>query len=302
MQIGYMYDTLFLKHDTGAHLEIASRVAHIDAMVCDKYDVIDIAISQGNKEDLYRIHEPTYVDWVEHGYEKGVRNIVSSDTVLSPHTYEVALRVATSTKHVIRGFKEGSFSRAFLNIRPPGHHAEYGMGQGFCIFNNIAMMAKYAQDAGYKKVFILDFDVHHGNGTQDIFYADKSVYYMSMHERHNYPYTGTEEELGESAGLGYNCNFPYEDDIDDTRFVALFDNLPKEFHPDIILVSAGYDMMADEQISTTHISDDGLRAMLDKIISYAGATPLAFLLEGGYEIESLVQSVDSTMEKLTASI
>ncbi len=296
---GYLYDPDFSLHDTGDHIENRRRTESIDAMVNARFEFTPIFTRKGPKEDLYRIHEPTYVDWVETGYENGVRMILNHDTVLSPHSYEVALEAATSTKNVIDAFREGSIKRAFLNIRPPGHHAEIQMGQGFCIFNNVAMMARYAQDAGYEKVMIIDFDVHHGNGTQDIFYRDDTVFYFSTHERNNYPYfTGSEEEKGEGKGYGYNRNIPYHDDIEDEEFVALYDRLPDDFDFDIVLVSAGYDLMKDETISTARITFEGLRAMLRKIFAFSEGKPIAFLLEGGYRIESLVKSVEVTIEEM----
>ena len=296
---GYLYNPNFSLHDTGAHIENRKRTESIDAMVQERFSFLPIPTRIGEKEELYRIHEPSYVDWVETGYENGVRMIMNQDTILSPHSYEIALEVATSTKNVIDAFSAGSIRRAFLNIRPPGHHAEIQVGQGFCIFNNIAMMAKYAQDAGYKRVMIVDFDVHHGNGTQDIFYRDDTVFYFSTHERNNYPYyTGSEEERGEGPGLGYTLNLPYQDEIEDDAFVALYDRLPGGFAFDILLVSAGYDLMKDETISTARITFDGLRRMVRRVLDFAGDKPTAFLLEGGYNIPSLVRSVEVTLEEL----
>ncbi|MCH9813165.1 MAG: histone deacetylase [Epsilonproteobacteria bacterium] len=297
--IGYMYDTDFLLHDTGAHIEIARRCEAIDEMVEEKYSVLPIETRVGDKKELCMVHDVGYVHWVEGAYDDGIRTIVSSDTVISAESYDVALKCATSTQNVITAFNNGVISRAFLNLRPPGHHAEYITGQGFCIFNNIALMARYAQEAGFSKVLIIDFDVHHGNGTQDIFYDDPSVYFFSTHEKNNYPYfTGAKEEIGKEDGVGFTQNMPYHDGIDDEEFLALFDVLPKHFDFDIVLVSAGYDLMNDEQISTSQISYSGLSQMVQKVLDFTGDKPIAFLLEGGYNIESLVQSVDITLDRL----
>jgi acetoin utilization deacetylase AcuC-like enzyme len=283
------------------HIEVPRRVEAIHEMVKENYTVVSVPSRMGSKEEICRIHDAGYVDWVEEAYEKGIRQIVSSDTILGPKSYEVALKAATSTKHVIDGFKERHFQKAFLNLRPPGHHAERITGQGFCIFNNIALMARYAQDAGYERVMIIDFDVHHGNGTQDIFYADDSVYFFSTHEKDNYPYfTGSADEQGEDKGVGYTRNIPYKSDIRDDEFLALYEHLPDDFDFDIVLVSAGYDMMGDEGISTTHITLDGLEQMVKKIVGFADGRPIAFLLEGGYEIDSLVASVDRTLKVLSS--
>ena len=298
MQIGYLYDTLFLAHDTGNHIEISNRARRVNEMVKTCFDVLDAHVIKGIKEDIYRVHDASYVDWVESGYAQGVRNIMSSDTVLSGRSFEVALSAACSTKNVIEDFIKNRYHRAFLNLRPPGHHAEFAYGQGFCIFNNVAMMAKYAQDAGYKKVLIIDFDVHHGNGTQEIFYEDDTVFYFSTHERDNYPFTGTAQETGKDKGEGFTLNIPYADAIDDTTFASLFTALPKDFEPDIVLVSAGYDMMGVEQISSTQITQEGLAKMIHAILEYAKKRPVAFLLEGGYEVDSLVKSVETTIRNM----
>ncbi len=296
-KLGYFFDEICVDHETGMHLEVAERCLKIDEMVQRKHDVKRLERSVGSKADLVKVHDESYVEWLERAYDEGIRMLISSDTIISEKSYEVALRIATSTKSTIDFFKEGG-RRAFLNIRPPGHHAEIITGQGFCLFNNIALMARYAQDAGYEKVLIIDFDVHHGNGTQDIFYEDDLVYYFSTHEANNYPYIGTKEEIGKGKGEGYTRNMPYHDRIKDEDFLALFDALPKTFDPDIVLVSAGYDMMAEEKISSSLVSFDGLKRVVEKIVDDYHDKPIAFVLEGGYEIESLVKSVDITLEVL----
>ena len=298
-KIGYLYDPFFMLHDTGAgHIETPRRVEAIDELVTEKYDFTPIPSRMGSKEELLMVHDDEYIDWIEHGYENGVRMIISSDTIVSELSYDVALKAATSTKNAVEFFKQGLGNRAFLNLRPPGHHAEIITGQGFCIFNNVAMMARYAQNAGYAKVIIIDFDVHHGNGTQDIFYDDPTVFYFSTHEKNNYPFTGSEEETGKGEGIGFNRNIPYRDYLEDAELLSFYDRLPKDFDFDMVLVSAGYDLMKDELISSAQITFDGIRGVVRKILDYAGEKPVAFLLEGGYNIDSLVRSVDVTLEEL----
>ncbi len=298
--IGYLYNENCDAHDTGMHLEVYERCQSIDEMVQKKYDVVSLPLEKGDKKDLLKIHDESYVDWIEAGYDNGIRMILSADTIVSEGSYETALIAATSTKSAVDFFKRGG-NRAFLNLRPPGHHAEIITGQGFCLFNNVAMMAKYAQDAGYEKVLIIDFDVHHGNGTQDIFYHDNTVFYFSTHERNNYPFTGSEEETGEGKGVGFNYNIPYHDRIEDAEFLALFNALPDDFDPDIVLVSAGYDLMQDEEISSAQVTFDGLEKVVQKIVANYHDKPIAFVLEGGYNLASLVKSVDITLEVLSQS-
>ncbi|BAF69849.1 histone deacetylase family protein [Nitratiruptor sp. SB155-2] len=297
-KVGYLFDPIFCEHGSDEHIENRFRVLSIDDALND-FPMIPFPVHMASKEELYQIHEAHYVDWVEHAYENGYRFILNEDTLLTPRSYEVASFAAGSTKSIVDGFAEGKIQRAFLNLRPPAHHAERRTGQGFCIFNNVAFMARYAQKRGFEKVLIIDFDVHHGNGTQDIFYEDDTVFYFSTHERNNYPYfTGSEEEIGEGRGKGYNCNRPYEDYCDDATLLKLYDDLPEWFDFDIMLVSAGYDLMQDETISTAQITFDGLRKLVRKILAFSGDKPVAFVLEGGYNIQSLAKSAQITIEEL----
>jgi len=296
--VGYIFDNIFTMHETGEHIENKNRVIVINEAL-KEFDLKCFNIKRATKEELYKIHEKHYVDWVESAYDNGYRMILNEDTILSPMSYEVAITAAGSTLPIIDAFKRGEIKRAFLNIRPPGHHAEKRTGQGFCIFNNIALMARYAQSVGYKKVMIIDFDVHHGNGTQDIFYEDDTVFYFSTHERNNYPYfTGSEDEIGKGKGEGYNLNKPYEDYCDDETLLKLYDDLPFWFDFDIVLVSAGYDLMREEFISTAQISFEGLRELIRKILDFSKDKPIAFLLEGGYNLDSLAESAKITVEEL----
>lgn len=296
--VGYIYDEIFLLHDTDGHIENKNRVLAIDSAL-KGFNLLKLPICKASKNDLYQIHNKDYVDWVETAYENGYRMILNEDTLLSPKSFDVACYAAGSTLNVLKAFKEGKIDRAFLNIRPPGHHADRKTGQGFCIFNNIALMAKYAQSMGYKKVMIIDFDVHHGNGTQDIFYEDETVFYFSTHERDNYPYfSGSEDEIGAGRGKGFNLNRPYGNYCNDETLLKLYDDLPDWFDFDILLVSAGYDLMKDEIISTAQITFEGLRELVRKILRFSKKRPTAFLLEGGYDLDSLSESAAITVEEL----
>ncbi len=296
--VGYVYDPIFTEHGNDEHIENRHRVETIDE-VAKAFPLRSYPIKKASKEELARIHERHYIDWVERAYEEGYRFILNEDTLLTPRSFEVASYAAGSTMPIVDAFANKEIKRAFLNIRPPGHHAERRTGQGFCIFNNIALMARYAQTRGFEKVLIVDFDVHHGNGTQDIFYTDNSVFYFSTHEKNNYPYfTGSIEEKGEGPGLGYNINRPYEDYCTDEELLGLYKDLPDWFDFDILLVSAGYDLMRDESISTAQITFDGLRRLVKLLVEFAGDKPIAFLLEGGYNLASLARSVETTLEVL----
>ena len=296
--VGYVYDPIFTEHGSDEHIENRFRVERIHE-VAQHFPLLRYPIARASKEELAAIHERHYIEWVERAYDEGYRFILNEDTLLTPKSFEVASFAAGATKPIVDAFAQGEIKRAFLNLRPPGHHAERRTGQGFCIFNNIAFMARYAQSRGFGKVMIIDFDVHHGNGTQDIFYRDDTVCFFSTHERNNYPYfTGSEAEIGEGRGEGYNINRPYGDYCSDEELLALYDDLPDWFDFDIVLVSAGYDLMRDEAISTAQITFEGLRALVRKILRFAGSKPVAFLLEGGYNLDSLAKSVEITLQEL----
>ncbi|MCW8821621.1 MAG: histone deacetylase, partial [Sulfurovum sp.] len=196
------------------------------------------------------------------------------------------------------------FERAFCAVRPPGHHATPTQAMGFCLFNNIAIAARYAQSIGYQKVMIVDFDVHHGNGTQDTFYEDDSVFYFSSHQAFTYPGTGAESHRGEGKGRGYTANFLMMPESQDTELLDIYENdLPpcvNTFKPDIILVSAGYDLHESDPLAQLNITTEGIRRMVRLILDCADV-PFVFFLEGGYDVNALGKNVKVTLEEMIIS-
>jgi len=196
--------------------------------------------------------------------------------------------------------REGKVSRAFCAVRPPGHHAEADRAMGFCIFNNVAVGTRFAQKIGFEKVFIIDFDVHHGNGTQHIFEEDESVYYFSTHQYPHYPGTGSDPEHGTGKGKGFTRNVPMMSGSGDREFFSAYhDLLPrmvKEFDPGILMVSAGYDIHRDDPLASIRVSDEGIRDMVKSILSLR--LPTVFSLEGGYNLKALGGSVLITIEEM----
>jgi len=170
---------------------------------------------------------------------------------------------------------------------------------GFCLFNNIAIAARYAQSIGYEKVMIVDFDVHHGNGTQEIFYKDPSVFYFSSHQYPAYPGTGSDLEIGSGEGEGYTHNFPLQMNSGDDDIIPIYEEQLLEdvgfFQPDIILVSAGYDLHAADPLAQLQVSTDGIGEIVDSIMNVADV-PKLFMLEGGYNLSALAQCVDKTLK------
>jgi len=198
--------------------------------------------------------------------------------------------------------KAGEFERGFCAVRPPGHHARPQQAMGFCLFNNIAIAARYAQSIGYKKVMIIDFDVHHGNGTQDAFYDDNSVFYFSSHQAFAYPGTGMEKEKGVGKGEGFTANFLMMPDGGDDEVLDIYANdLPEyveRFDPDIILVSAGYDLHESDPLAQLNVTTEGIRKIVRLILESKRDIPYIFFLEGGYDVKALGENVKVTLEEM----
>jgi acetoin utilization deacetylase AcuC-like enzyme len=198
--------------------------------------------------------------------------------------------------------RSGEIDRSFCAVRPPGHHAEADRAMGFCIFNNVAIGARHAQKAGFKKVFIVDIDVHHGNGTQHIFEADDTVFYFSTHQYPHYPGTGSDAERGREKGLGFTYNVPMRHGSGDKDyFHAYQDILPglvARFDPDIVLVSAGYDLHVNDPLAGLRVTNEGIKNIVRSIVTSKKGMPYIFCLEGGYDLSSLSESVLITIQEL----
>jgi acetoin utilization deacetylase AcuC-like enzyme len=300
-KVGFLYDDIFLKHEMPpGHPESADRLIAINDALRRSYfweNLIMIKPIKADKQDILAVHTGPY-------YEKILKftGYYDADTYVSEHSVEAAHYAAGAVTAAILGCKEAMIDRAFCAVRPPGHHAETNRAMGFCIFNNIAIGARYAQKIGYKKVFIVDFDVHHGNGTQHIFEEDDSVFYFSTHEYPHYPGTGSDMERGRGKGVGFTYNIPMHHGSGDKDYFAAFhDYLPlqvRDFGPDIMLVSAGYDLHAKDPLAGIRVTNEGIRSIIRSIIRACPDIPHVFCLEGGYNLGSLSESVLITLEEL----
>lgn len=305
-KVGFVYDDIFLKHEMPpGHPESPMRLIRIlETLKNSEYwnRLVHIKPRRANEDDILRVHTRAYLNSV-----KTFTGFYDGDTYLSKNTFEAALFAAGAVLEAIDACKKGDIERAFCAVRPPGHHAEADRAMGFCILNNVAIGARYAQEVGYKKVFIVDFDVHHGNGTQHIFEEDDTVFYFSTHQFPHYPGTGRDEERGRGKGEGYTYNVPMPFGTGDKDvFVAYRDILPrliKNFRPDIVLVSAGYDIHVNDPLSGFKVTDEGMRHVIRGILlrstsTYLPALPYIFALEGGYDLTALGQSVLQTIREL----
>ncbi len=301
MKVAYITDDIYLEHDTGiAHPESKQRLIAINKAVellRDKLvEKFPLWIS---KKLLQMVHSDEHIQNIIYSSQHAIP--IDSDTICSTDSYTAAVKAVGAGIAALDGIKNGEFERAFCAVRPPGHHATPTQAMGFCLFNNIAIAAKYAQSIGYKKVMIIDFDVHHGNGTQDTFYDDDTVFYFSSHQAFAYPGTGMEKDRGEGNGEGYTANFLMMPDSGDMEVLDIYENdLPKyvdRFKPDILLISAGYDLHESDPLAQLNVTTEGIRQIVRYILDSANA-PSAFFLEGGYDVDALGINVKVTLEEM----
>ncbi|HUB76745.1 MAG TPA: histone deacetylase, partial [Solirubrobacteraceae bacterium] len=228
-----------------------------------------------------------------------------ADTVVGEASWEAALRSAGGAVELVERLLSGSARTGFAAGRPPGHHAKPARAMGFCLFNNVALAATHALHAhGLARVLVIDWDVHHGNGTQDIFAASSQVYYVSIHQDGIYPNTGPATELGVGEGDGFTLNLPVPAFSGDEVFVALLERrvlpLARDFEPQLVLVSAGYDAHLADPLAECHVTEAGfarMTALVRELCAELGA-PLGLVLEGGYSLDALAASVDATLAEL----
>ncbi len=247
------------------------------------------------REDLLLCHTPAYLDAVAEDVASGARMLRTGDTMLSPQTLDIARLSAGHALAAVDIVVEGKADNAFCAMRPPGHHATPDAGMGFCVFNNIAVAARHAQRRlGLGRVLIVDWDVHHGNGTQDIFYEDPSVFFFSTHEHPLYPGTGARSETGRGDGVGRTMNRPLPSGSGREEILGALENdlVPamETFAPELVLISAGFDSRVHDPLGTFTLTDedygDLTRLVMQLADRYAGGRVASFL-EGGYNLAGL---------------
>jgi len=268
-------------------------------------ELTELTARPATVDQVARIHRRDYIDAVKEICARGGGQL-DDDTVASPESYDIAMLAAGGALAACDGVLDGEVANAFCAVRPPGHHAVESRGMGFCIFNNVAVAVRYLQvERGLERVAIVDWDVHHGNGTQDAFFADPTVFYASTHQSPHYPGTGHPWETGRDEAEGTTLNVPFGAGAGDTEFITAMSKtiLPAitEFDPDFILISAGFDAHESDMLSSLCVTTQGYAHMTALVKSCAGrccAGRLVSMLEGGYNLPTLAASVDTHLRAL----
>ncbi len=303
-----IYDQLFLKHDTGMmHPENSGRLPPIVGALKDWQKSTSLCFTgpgQANPGLPGLVHSQAYVKKIKAYSEKGGQTYLDGDTVVSKYTYPSAvLAVSGAAKGIDLIFAEQGPSSFFALVRPPGHHAFRETGSGFCIFNNVAVAAAYAFQAhGLDRIAVIDFDAHHGNGTQDLFYGSDRLFYISFHQYPHYPGTGSYDQRGQGKGKGYTLNIPLAAGTGEESYFAAFAQLVlplmEGFGPQLILVSAGYDSHHLDPLSSLGLCAQSYKKIM-YLISHLSHRfcrgRMGIVLEGGYQIEVLGECARNTV-------
>ena len=301
------HDTVFTRHDTGSHPECSARIERVNAMLVNSGWVSGSNCPDwkaASRESIEKVHQAAYYDQLKLWCEQATGRI-EADTVVSRGSWNAATRAAGAVIDAVERVAKDEDKRAFCAIRPPGHHALAGGPMGFCLFNNVAVAAHAAIAAGLHRVMIIDWDVHHGNGTQDVFYEDGRVAFFSIHRSPFYPGTGQTTETGTRAGLGWIANEPVPADITlksfTERFTRGIDALAAKVRPELILLSAGFDAHRADPVGSLCLADQDFGELTRIVRGLADSHcdgKIVSLLEGGYHLEHLPMSVNAHLEEL----
>ena len=304
MGLYFRHDSSLL-HDTGSHPECGDRIRAIEAaMDTAGWPGVEVVeASPARREQLERVHSAAHIDRIERFCAAG-GGMIDADTIAVERSWDAALRAAGAAAEAAQRLLAGEHEFAFCGMRPPGHHAERDRAMGFCLLNNVAVAAADAIAGGAERVLIVDWDVHHGNGTAEIFDAEGDVLYVSLHQSPLYPGTGGADELGTGAGVGRTVNLPVPPGSSGELFLSLLQNvvapIARDFRPEMIAISAGYDAHADDPLAGCELTDGDygdLAATMRGLGSELGA-PLLVCLEGGYDLDALARSALVTIEAL----
>jgi acetoin utilization deacetylase AcuC-like enzyme len=299
------HDDVFA-HDVPGHPERPARIRALEAEMSahDWFGATREEAPLAAREDLERVHPASHVDFVESLSARG-GGAIDADTYAVAGTFTAASRAAGGAVRLVDALLEGEAATGVSALRPPGHHAEAARAMGFCFFNNVAVAARRATAVhGLSRVMIVDWDVHHGNGTNDIVHADADVLFLSIHQAPLYPGTGPESDVGSGDGLGYTVNLPVPGGSGDAVYRSLVEHvacgLIRTWEPELVLVSAGFDAHRDDPLASCRVSEAGFAGMTASLrhASEGVGAPLGLVLEGGYDLGALSGSMAALMPVL----
>ncbi len=311
MPVAIVTSPEYLKHDLPGHDENAGRLRAIEVALDSpalglREFLIPLAPQGAAEKQISTVHAPAYIEGLRKAMREAPAYVDSAPTYIVPASYEVAVLAAGGAIRAVDAVLDGEAETAFALVRPPGHHALPHQPMGFCLFNNIAIAARHALvRPGIERVLIVDFDVHHGNGTQDVFYSDPSVLFISTHQSPLYPFTGAAEETGAGPGRGYNINLPLPALAGDQAFDRLAAEIiipaADRFRPNLVLASAGFDAHWLDPLARLQLTLRGYerltRALLDIAARHCGGR-LVLCLEGGYHLPALSGGVVTVVRTL----
>jgi len=310
MTTGVVFSEELKRHDTGSgHPESPTRIDAVVRALADaslEGKLSQLAPRAADKEEILLVHwDRLYREIADSASHD--KTLLDADTIASRDTFELAHLATGTVLTAIEEVMEGNVANAFAFPRPPGHHAKPDKAMGFCVFNHVAIAAKFAQQRfQLKKILVIDFDVHHGNGTQKAFYTSPEVLYISTHQWPHYPGTGALAECGKDEGEGFTLNVPMSPGMGDRELARVFSELVipvgLEFEPELILVSAGFDGHADDPLGGMDITRGGYARISHEIVRLAETVcsgRVVFALEGGYDVVALERSIVSTLASMT---
>lgn len=304
----YCYDPFNLRHHLAGHPENRERLRGAWELLQSDgilQSLLEVPCTPASDEQLLRVHTRKHLDMVAWAAQNSLH--LDADTYVGNDSERAARLAAGGLCNLVGAVLSGQAANGFALVRPPGHHATPDRGMGFCLYNNVAIAARAARiEHGLERVLIVDFDVHHGNGTQDVFYRDGSVLFFSTHQYPYYPGAGHWNESGREAGVGSTVNVPLPFGVGDAGYAAAFDQvllpIARRFQPELILVSAGFDAHWNDPLAGMQLSISGYTALVDRLLALADelcAGRLVFVLEGGYHLQVLAHCILNTLRQLS---
>jgi len=307
LRVGLYDDPGFGEHDAGpGHPERPERLEAVRRGL--RQGGLVEALVPGSprpatRGELLRVHTPAHADRVAAAEGRSVR--FDPDTAMGPRSYGAAIRAAGAVVDAVESVLDGAIDRAFCSVRPPGHHATPDRAMGFCVLNNVAVGVAAALARGLSRVAVIDFDVHHGNGTQEAFYRDRRVLFVSSHQFPFYPGTGDLDEVGEGEGRGFTVNLPMPAGMGDGDFRRAFreivEPIGRDFDPELVLVSAGFDAHRDDPLGGMDMTPAGFAELMDVCLAVASGAArgrLVAVLEGGYDLDGIADSTAAVVGRM----